>query len=112
MAQRTTVQLVDDLDGGPADETLAFGLDGRSYEIDLSDVNAKQLRDSLEQYIGAARKTGGRLAAGKPNTGGSRPGRNPESSAIREWATRNGHQVNGRGRIPRHVVDAYHAAGN
>ena len=40
MAQKVQVILVDDIDGGAADETVSFSLDGVSYEIDLSTTNA------------------------------------------------------------------------
>ena len=56
MAQRVEYILEDDLDGGKADETVQFGLDGVEYEIDLSDRNAAKLRDTLTMYIGSARK--------------------------------------------------------
>ena len=45
MARKVQVLLVDDLDGGAADETVSFALDGASYKIDLSSINAKKLRD-------------------------------------------------------------------
>ena len=51
MAQRTHVQLIDDLDGSTADETVSFGLDGTAYEIDLSSSNATLLRKSLADYV-------------------------------------------------------------
>ena len=60
MAQKVQVILVDDMDGGSADETVSFSLDGVSYEIDLSTKNAAAFRDSLAQYVGTARKVGGR----------------------------------------------------
>ena len=44
MAQKVTVELEDDLDGGPADETVRFGVDGSEYEIDLSTKNAAAFR--------------------------------------------------------------------
>lgn len=44
MAQRVTFELEDDLDGGPADETLRFGLGGSEYQIDLSKRNASMFR--------------------------------------------------------------------
>jgi len=56
MAQKVTVSLVDDLSGAQADETFSFGLDGKSYEIDLSSKNADKLRQSLADYVAAARK--------------------------------------------------------
>lgn len=65
MAKRVQVVLEDDVDGSPADETVSFGLDGVSYEIDLSAENASALRDQLAKWIGAAQRTGGRRAAGR-----------------------------------------------
>lgn len=107
MAQKVTVQLVDDIDGGPADETVSFSLDGVSYEIDLSEKNAASFRDALAQYVGPARRAGGR-AAGRSSGRTSRraPGDN-KTAQIREWARANGHQVNERGRIAATVADAY-----
>jgi len=62
MAQRTIVQLTDDLDGKPIPdgkgETIRFGLDRTDYEIDLTDKNAKALRDTVSKYVAAARRTG------------------------------------------------------
>ena len=111
MARRVTVSLVDDFDGKTdADETVAFAIDGVSYEIDLSSKNAKQLRDDLGRWIGAARRVGGRRrarAAVAVGTSGSRA----ESAAVREWARRSGYDVAQRGRLPADVVDAYRAAG-
>ena len=45
MAKKVTVSLSDDFDGKQADETVQFGLDGVSYEIDLSEKNAKKMRE-------------------------------------------------------------------
>lgn len=112
MAQKVQVILVDDLDEGQADETVAFGLDGTAYEIDLSSKNAGALRDSLAGYVAAARKIGRTAARG----GGVRAARGPattdreQTQAIRAWARRNGHTVSDRGRIPAAIVTAYHAA--
>ncbi|MBO0851506.1 MAG: Lsr2 family protein, partial [Pseudonocardia sp.] len=64
MAQKVTVSLIDDLDGNKADETVEFGLDGKSYEIDLSSGNAGKLRDALADYVAAARRPGGRRRSG------------------------------------------------
>lgn len=49
MAQKTIVQLIDDLDGTSNGdiETVVFGLDGVSYEIDLNDDHAGELRERL-----------------------------------------------------------------
>lgn len=56
MARRTIVQLEDDLSGGAAAESVAFALDGRSFEIDLSEKNAAALREVFAPYIGAGRR--------------------------------------------------------
>jgi hypothetical protein len=66
MASKTVVHLEDDIDGGDATETVTFGLDGVSYEIDLNDKNAAELRKALELHVGAARRVGGHKARGVP----------------------------------------------
>lgn len=108
MAQKVQVILVDDMDGGSADETVSFSLDGVAYEIDLSDKNAASFRDSMAQYVGLARRVGGRAASGR-GTSRRKSGDN-KTAQIREWARANGHQVNERGRIPATVVEAYDKA--
>jgi hypothetical protein len=114
MAQKTIVQFVDDLDGtssGPI-ETVNFGLDGVTYEIDLSDDNAGRLRDELAEFVNSARRTGGRAKRGTVTTstvstvnGSSRS--REQTQAIREWAKKNGHDIADRGRIPAAVIDAF-----
>jgi hypothetical protein len=106
MAQKVTVALEDDLDGGPADETVRFGLGGAEYEIDLSKKNARAFRKQLAPFIEYARTAGrgqrrraGRTAAGRERSGG-----------IRAWAKGQGIAVSGRGRIPASVVEQYEAA--
>ena len=112
MAQKVTVTLVDDLDGGTAEDTVEFGIDGVSYEIDLSTSNAAKLRDSLADYVSHARKAGGRRKAAGPARRASSGGRasvdREQNAAIREWARKNGFNVSDRGRIPAEVLDAYH----
>ncbi|HET7432685.1 MAG TPA: Lsr2 family protein [Nocardioides sp.] len=105
MAQKVHITLEDDLDGGDATETVAFGLDGRSYEIDLNDKNAKALRDALATYVAAARRAGGRAsrAKGRTQVGAS-------AREIRDWARSSGHNVPDRGRIPSDVREAFEAA--
>lgn len=112
MAQKVLVSLVDDLDGSEADETVEFGLDGVSYQIDLSTANAEELRDALAQYVEHARRAGGRKRNQKaaPSSGGSKSASvdREQNQAIRAWARKNGYDVSDRGRIPSEVVDAYH----
>ncbi|MPZ96587.1 MAG: Lsr2 family protein [Propionibacteriales bacterium] len=106
MAQRLKVELVDDIDGNDADETVTFSLDGVSYEIDLAKKNAAKLRDALALYVGSARKVGGRRR--RSASGRARAGTN--TAEIREWARSNGFEVSERGRIPADVREAYDKA--
>jgi hypothetical protein len=109
---------LDDVDGSEAAETIRFGVDGVAYEIDLSDKNAQRLRDSMGRWTNAARRTGGRAvrrpaapAGGDSPLGdGSRAGDAAQRIAIREWARSRGDKIADRGRIPDHIVDAFHAA--
>jgi hypothetical protein len=106
MAQKVQVLLVDDLDGSEATETVAFGLDGASYEIDLSTGNASKLRKELAHYVEHARKASGQTRRRRTRTG---PGRE-HSAQIRLWAKQRGYKVNERGRIPANIVAEYEAA--
>jgi len=112
VAKKVTVTLVDDFDGeASADETVEFGLDGVSYEIDLSTKNAKKLREDLKVWVEKGRRVGGRRRGRASGSGRGRATIDREqSAAIREWARRNGHNVSTRGRIPADVIDAFHAA--
>src|SRR5436190_1309905 len=106
MAQKVTVALEDDLDGGRADETVRFGIGGVEYEIDLSKKNAAAFRRKVAPFIEHARKTrrGPRRRAGR--TAASRE----RSGGIRAWAKDQGIAVSARGRIPATVVEQYQAA--
>ena len=108
MAQRTKVLIVDDLTGNELPEgqgqTVAFSLDGTSYEIDLSKKNADKLRDDFKRYTDAARR------AGRGSAGRRTASRRQDTAAIRAWAKEHGHEVNERGRIPQSFIDAYEAA--
>ena len=108
MAQKVQVHLEDDLDGGPADTTLTFALDGKDYEIDLSEANAEKLREALRPFTEAGRKA---TRSGSPR--GLRPrasSSDPDTAKIRAWAKENGHEVSDRGRIHQSIKDAYYAA--
>lgn len=106
MARKVEVTLVDDLNGSAASESVNFSLDGKNYEIDLSDANAQALRESLEKYIEAGRRVSGTKAK---STSAPRSGKN-DTPAIREWAQKNGYNVSSRGRIHGDIIDAYYAA--
>jgi len=107
MAQKVNIVLVDDLDGSDATETITFGLDGTSYEIDLNDKNAAQLRDALSGYVGHARKLGAAPRRGR-KAAASADG--PSAREIRDWARSNGYDVPDRGRVSAEVRSAYDAA--
>ncbi|MEV0337319.1 Lsr2 family protein [Nocardia sp. NPDC050717] len=113
MARKVVVKIVDDIDGTtPATETVTFGIDGALYEIDLSDSNAAKLRDHIEQWVPHARKVGRTAKSTKQTmTAPIKPERNRNDlTAIRTWATENGHKVSARGRIAAEIVDAYNNA--
>lgn len=111
MAQKVLVEMVDDITGEPAAQTVPFGLDGVHYEIDLSEDNATQLREELARFVAAATRTGGRkvrLATGQSAAPVSADrGRTGE---IRAWARDNGYSVSDRGRISLEVSNAYEEA--
>ncbi|MYW70256.1 Lsr2 family protein [Streptomyces sp. SID8379] len=109
MAQKVQVLLVDDLDGGEADETVTFALDGKSYEIDLTTANADKLRSALESFVKAGRRTGGRAASGRGKARAASGG-NQDTAQIRAWAKDNGYEVNDRGRVPASIREAYEKA--
>jgi nucleoid-associated protein Lsr2 len=104
MARRTIVALEDDLDGGPADETVRFGVGGSEYEIDLSEKNAAKLRKQLAPFVEHARRAGSQPR--RPvRTAASRR----RSRDIRDWARDQGIQLSERGRIPAGIAAQYEA---
>ena len=111
MAQKVQTLLIDDLDGGQADGTMRFGLDGTDYEIDLSAKHAEALRKALAPYLGAARRTPG-SAARRPGRAGRRTAHadGPDPTAVREWAKSQGIEVKDRGRVPAELVVKFKAA--
>jgi hypothetical protein len=109
MAQRIQAYFIDDLDGSEAEGTVRFGLDGAEYEIDLSTAHVKQLRDTLEPYTQAARRSTGagpRRARRERNA----PAGRPSSTEVRTWAREQGIEVKDRGRIPAEVIAKFRAA--
>jgi hypothetical protein len=112
VAQRTILELVDDLDGGKADETVSFALDGVEFEIDLSIENAARLRDLFAEFVGHARRIGGRKKTGvsAPKVVASASNGKPDTQAVREWARSQGEVVAERGRVPQALVMRFQEA--
>jgi hypothetical protein len=118
MAQKVQVLLVCDLHEDEVEgiETVAFALDGASYEIDVCEQHGNDLRDAFAPYVGAARRAGRAATGAGQRRGRATAGRSAGSgdkqrvADIREWARNNGHQVSERGRIAASVLQAYEAA--
>lgn len=109
MAQKVQVLLVDDIDGGEADETVTFALDGKSYEIDLNSENANKLRSALEPYLKNGRRAG-RATSGRGKSRSSGGSGGSDTAKIRAWAKEQGYEVNDRGRVPANIREAYEKA--
>ena len=109
MAQKIQTLFIDDLDGSTAEGTVRFGLDGTEYEIDLNARHAKELRDALARYVGAARRAGG---AARRSARGARRGTASglNTTEVREWAKAQGIEVKDRGRVPAELVVKFKAA--
>jgi len=118
LAKRTIIRIFDDLDGGEANNTLVFGWDGRQYEIDLTDENAKRFEEAIAPFLEAARMVGRlqliqqrkfpRALNGAPAVATFRD--REQTAAMRRWANANGYEVSDRGRIPGNVEEAFHKA--
>ena len=106
MAKTVSVVITDDLDGSPDAETVAFGFEGHSYEIDLGKKNRARLQKSLQPFMDAGRRTTQRRTAKTPSGAGSRTDR----AAVRAWAAGQGLKVSERGRISAGVMSKYDAA--
>jgi Lsr2 len=106
MAQKVNIILVDDLDGSDATQTVSFGLDGTTYEMDLNDKNASALRDALAGFVGHARKVGTTKRGRRTTT--TQLG--PSTKQMRDWARSNGYSVSDRGRVSAEIRQAFEAA--
>lgn len=110
MARQVLVTLVSDLSGEEGDvESVGFGLDGATFEVDLTPSEAVGLREALEPYVSVARRVG---RAGRPRgAGGTASVRvGPDPKTVREWARNAGKSIPARGRIPAAVVEEFELA--
>jgi nucleoid-associated protein Lsr2 len=107
MAQKIQTLFIDDIDGGEADGTVRFGLDGTEYEIDLNARHSEELRAALAHYVAHARQAGGparRAARGR------HAAQAIDTGKVREWARENGYDIKERGRVPAEILAKYQAA--
>lgn len=103
MAQRVQILLEDDVDGSEASETIAFALDGKTYEIDLSAENSAHLRDDIGAWTKHARPVRGRAGAATRRASHA----TGDLGRIREWGRKNGFKVSDRGRVSAEIQEAY-----
>ena len=111
MAQK--VMLIDDLDGSEGAETIKYSVDGKDYEIDLSEKNAERFRSMLQEFIDKSREVEQAPVLTLTPARSSRrqsSGTRDDIGQIRAWAESQGMQVNARGRIKKEIIDAYDAA--
>ena len=108
MAQKIQTLFIDDIDGGEAEGTVRFALDGSEYEIDLSAKHNEELRAALGTYVAHARKLGG--VARRTTPRGGRKSSTIDTVAVRTWARENGYDIKDRGRVPADLVAKYQAA--
>jgi nucleoid-associated protein Lsr2 len=106
--QKLEVQLEDDLTGGPADETVMFGVDGREYQIDLNAKHAATFRKQLAAFVERARL----VRRHRPRSAARSAASRGRSRLIRAWAEQQGFEVAEHGRLPVHVIQEYERAQN
>ena len=107
MARKVLVQLIDDLSGEEAQETVRFAIDGAQHEIDLTAAHAAELRNQFARYVAHGRRLPGGSArrSSRPAAAGRE-----ENQKIRQWAQNSGFNPSSRGAISRHIKEAYDAA--
>src|SRR5438876_10761640 len=113
MVRTVHVQLLDDIDGSPAEETMSFDLDGMNYEIDLNAKHAEKLRAALAKFVSSSRRVGrGQVVSSRRTRTAGAPARadRAQNQAIRDWAKSKGIEVSDRGRIPATIIEQYQAA--
>ena len=108
MAQKIQTLFIDDIDGGPAEGTVRFSLDGTEYEIDLNGQHSEELRSAFAKYVTHARKVG--AATRRAVRGSGRRGASTiDTAKVREWAKAEGYDIKNRGRVPSDLVAKYQA---
>lgn len=108
MAQKIQTLFIDDIDGGEAEGTVRFALDGTDYEIDLNQKHTQELHTTLDKYVTHARKVGSTRRASR-SAGRRSPGA-VDTHKVREWAREQGIEIKDRGRVPADIVEQYRTA--
>lgn len=103
--RRIIIETHSDLSDEEGAETLRFGLEGKQYEIDLTETEAQSLKEALKPYVEAGRRPS------KAARGVKTAVQNPETARARAWAQSEGYGLGARGRINQHIWDAWAAAG-
>ena len=114
MARQTIVKVVDDLDGAELPENVrarhTFSLDGKTWEIDLSQENWSEFANAMEPYVQAGRSTPGRRPGKSTGSGGGGNPNREYNRRVRAWARDNDVPVSERGRISREVIEKFEQA--
>lgn len=106
MAKSISLVISEDLDGSEGTETVNFGVDGVTYETDLSEKNRAKLDKAFASFIEHGRRVTQRQRRAETGLSNSRVDR----AAVRAWAKGNGLKISGRGRISAEVLKQYGAA--
>jgi nucleoid-associated protein Lsr2 len=116
MAKTKRVVLTCDLHSAGTEAVTTIRMDNGTarYELDLCQSHFDELTGAGRR-LRPRRRTGGAGAATKganktaaANTRRRGPGAR-DTAAVREWARAHGYTVSDRGRIPRHVLEAFTA---
>lgn len=114
MAQREVVTYTCDLHEGEVDgQTVQFGHDGASYEIELCDKHRKEMLDAFEPFLNAARKAGSSTRRSAPRKAQARTSGGPVTKQgktmdeVRQWLRANDYDVAERGRLSKELKEKY-----
>lgn len=113
--EETIVHITSDLTGERLDQTevtsdvtLTLGVGTKKTPLKFGDVETPFVK-AMEAFI-AGDKTPLADFLRPYRTRNARNDADRKFQAIRNWARENGHEVNGAGRIPHEVMEAYQAA--
>ena len=88
-------------------QTVKFAFLGAEYEIDLSQKEADDFADTIQKYVNAGRRVGGRRQSGASSSARRDPS---QTKAIKSWLDEQGIDHPKRGRLPQDLIDQWEAA--